>query len=136
MHFFHEGTYDRFKKLSTLMHRCCICGQYSDCTIERWRSWLYFSYIPIWRIGNGYQFTWKACNHAGRMDDSVAIQRYKEEQEDTGMFSIPLCEQLKPMYIEPPMAFNLKNILLLSPFILIILVGLIYICLQIATGIR
>jgi hypothetical protein len=70
------------------------------------------------------------------INDPSAVQRYKEEHVDTELFVVPPCGQLKPLDLERPMPFNLKNILLLSPFILIILVGLIYICLAIASGIR
>ena len=123
------GQYNRLKKLSVLQHKCCICGQYSECTIERWRTWGHISFIPIMIVEKGYLFTWSACNHSMGLDDPIAVKQYKEEQVDTGILSIPLCEKLKPMTIERPMPINVKNILLLSPFILIIGLGLIYICL-------
>jgi len=131
------GHYNRFKTLSTIeSSRCCVCEQYSACTIERWRSWFYLQMIPIWIAAKGYSFTWKACGHSMTMDDRSAVQRYKEEHVDTELFIVPPCSQLKQSNLERPMPFNFKNILLLSPFILIIVVGLIYICLAIASGLR
>jgi hypothetical protein len=63
------------------------------------------------------------------INDPTAVTRYKEEHVDTQLFVVPPCRELKILDLERPMPFNLKNILILSPFILIILVGLIYICL-------
>jgi hypothetical protein len=137
MHFIHWGYYNRFKKLSTIQNsKCCVCDQYSECSIERWRSWFYLQFFPVWLAAKGYIFTWKACGHSMGVEDSSAVKRYTEEQVDTGLFGIPLCRDLKEMSIERPMPMNLKNILLLSPFLLIIAVGLIYICLAIASGIQ
>jgi len=92
--------------------------------------------IPVWLAAKGYLFTWKACGHSMGMDDPSAVKRYKDEQVDTDLFGIPLCRELKAMSIERPMPLNLKNLLLLSPFIIIIVVGIIYICLAIAAGLR
>lgn len=92
--------------------------------------------IPIWITAKGYLFTWNTCGHSLGIDDSSAVKRYKEEQVDTGLFGVPPCTELKILAIERPMPFNLKNILILSPFILIIVVALIFICLEIASGIR
>ena len=131
------GHYNRFKNLSTVQgSRCCVCEQYSECTIERWRSWFYLQMIPIWIAAKGYLFTWNGCGHSMGLEDPSVVKRYKEEQVDTGLFGVPPCRELKLLSIERPMPFNLKNILLLSPFILIIAVALIFICLEIAAGIR
>ena len=132
----HVGQYNRFKKLSTSQQKCCVCGEYSECTIERWRSWLYVQMIPIWIIAKGYLFTWSICGHSLGIDNPSAAKRYKEEQVDTGLFGVPSCRELKLMVVERPMPFNLKNILILSPFILIIVLGLIFICWTIASEIR
>ena len=109
--------------------KCCTCGQYSECTIQRWRRWFHITLIPLLVTDRGYEFVWKACKHELRMEDPAAVKRYKEEQVDTGMFSVASCDLLRPVHVAPRMAFNLKNLLLLSPFIIIILVGIIYICL-------
>lgn len=124
------GHYNRFKMLSTIQgSKCCVCEQYSECTIERWRSWFYLQMIPIWITAKGYLFTWNICGHSMSINDPTAVTRYKEEHVDTQLFVVPPCRELKILDLERPMPFNLKNILILSPFILIILVGLIYICL-------
>jgi len=68
-------------------------------------------------------------------DDPVVAKRYKEGQVDTGLLGVPLRQDLKLIIVERPMPINLKNILLLSPFILIILGGLISICYEIVIGI-
>ena len=137
MHAIHWGHYNRFKKLSTIEStRCCVCEQYSECTVERWRSWFYIQMIPVWITAKGYLFTWNTCGHSMGLDDPSNIKKYKEEHVDTEFFVIPPCSQLKPFNLERPMPLSLKNILLLSPFILIIVVGLIYICLAIASGVR
>jgi len=125
----HFGIYYRLKKLGMIQHKCCICGQYSECTIERWRGWFNILFIPVFIAEKGYLFTWSACNHSMGLDDLIAVKQYTEEQVDTGILSVPVCEKLKPMTIERPMPINAKNILLLSPFILIIGLGLLYICL-------
>lgn len=137
MHFIHWGHYNRFKKLSTTSgSKCCICNQYSECTIERWRRWFYLQFFPVWLASKGYMFTWQACGHSLGMDDPSVVQRYKEEQVKTGLFGIPPCRELKALSIERPMPFNFKNMVLLSPFIIVIVVGLVYICLALIGVIR
>ena len=122
MHAFHWGRYDRFKRLSTLQSsRCCVCDQYSECTVERWRSWFYIQMIPVWILAKGYLFTWSACGHSMGMDDPVTVSRYKEEHVDTELFVLPPCRELKALDLVRPMPFNLKNFLILLPLILIII---------------
>ncbi|HXQ37654.1 MAG TPA: hypothetical protein VN843_26820 [Anaerolineales bacterium] len=117
----HWGYYNRFKKLSTIqMSRCCVCEKYSECIIERWGSWFYLQFIPFWLAAKGYLFTWKDCGHSMGMDDRSAVMRYKEEHVDTELFVVPPCNQLKPLELERPTPFNLKNILILSSMVLII----------------
>lgn len=125
MHFIHWGHYNRFKKLSTVQNsKCCVCGQYSECTIERWRRWFYLQFVPVWLVAKGYLFTWKICGHSMGMDEPAGVERYKEEQVDTGLFGIPLCRDLKALSIERPMPFNVKNILILSSMVLIIVIAI------------
>ena len=74
MHFIHWGHYNRFKKLSTSSgSKCCICDQYSECTIERWRRWFYLQFLPVWLASKGYMFTWQACGHSLDMDDPSVV---------------------------------------------------------------
>jgi hypothetical protein len=58
------------------------------------------------------------------MDEPAAVERYKQEQVDTGLFSIPFCRDLKALSIERPMPFNVKNILILSSMVLIIVIAI------------
>ena len=123
----HFGIYHRFKKLATMQHKCCICGEYSECTIESWRRWFNIFFIPIFIVEKGFLFTWGTCGHSMGMDDQSVVNRYREEHEETGLFIIPPCNQLKPLSIERPMPFNFKNILILSSMLLIIVLAIYWV---------
>jgi len=58
------------------------------------------------------------------MDDPSVVMRYKEEHVDTELFVVPPCGQLKPLILERPMPLNIKNILILSSMVLIIVLAI------------
>jgi hypothetical protein len=84
------GTYEKRKKRASSYCSCVVCNTPSECDIYEWKKRSYIMLIPIKVVDRGYIFFWKECEHAQGIFERADVQRYKEEQETTGLFQVPL----------------------------------------------
>ena len=107
-----------YKKVNKTQAKCPVCGEYSEVQILRYTKARHIFYIKIKILDERYIFDWAKCNHRAILFDPQDVSRYKQEQVETGIFSVPYYQNMKLYRMEMP-----KKVPTIS-MILVVLLGL------------
>jgi len=108
-----------YKKLKKTEAKCLACGEYSECQIMKYTKARHIFYIKIKVLDEQFIFDWKKCNHRAILYDPQDVYKYKMEQVETGILSVPYYQDMKLQITEMPKKVSIFSILL------VILVGVI-----------
>ena len=81
-----------------------LCGGYSECEILEYTKSFHLFYRNIKVLDEQYIFDWEKCAHRAVLHDHEDVTRYKKEQVETGILSVPYYQNMKPI----PMALPQK----------------------------
>ena len=101
------GILHEYKVLNITQGRCLICNETSECEITIYKKSYHILYIPIKRIAEEFIFDWDKCSHRTILHEKQDVERYKEEQMNTGILNVPyyfdmkLILTVKPKYYKP-----------------------------------
>jgi hypothetical protein len=90
------GILHEYKLLNKIQGRCYVCNEISECEIEKHTKSYHILYIPIRRIEIQFIFSWAKCGHEAVLHEERDVQRYIEEQVNTGNLNIPFYFDMKP----------------------------------------
>ncbi len=90
------GILHKYKTLRKTPGPCMVCGVYSDCKILRYEKVTHSFFITLKVLERQYVFDWEACHHRAVLYRDEDVTRYHEEQDKTGMLSIPYYQGMRP----------------------------------------
>ena len=70
-------------------------------------------YIKIKVLDEQFWFDWKKCNHRAVLFDKQDVFRYKQEQVETGILSVPYYQNMKLHKMEMPKKVSTLSITLM-----------------------
>ena len=114
------GIQHTYKNLKKIPRKCPVCGGYSECQILKYEKSTHFFYIKIKVLEELYIFDWEKCNHRAVLYDKEDISRYKKDQEETGIFSVPYYKNMKLRTMPKPKKVSTIKIVLVVAFSLIL----------------
>jgi hypothetical protein len=126
------GILHDYKVLNRTQGRCLICNEISECEITIYKKSYHILYIPIKRIEEQFLFDWEKCGHRTILHEKQDVDRYKEEQMNTGILNVPYYFDMKPLLTTKPKYYkpNIFIVIIIS-IIFAIIVGCIIILLGI-----
>jgi hypothetical protein len=83
------GILHKYKTLNKTLGPCMVCGENSLCEILRYEKVRHSFYITLKVLKRQYIFDWEKCHHRAVLYLEQDVARYWEEQDRTGMLSIP-----------------------------------------------
>jgi len=89
------GINHSYKKINRTPARCLVCGEYSDCQILKYRESIHILFVEIRVLDEQFWFDWEKCNHRAVLFDKQDVARYKQEQVETGVLSVPYYQNMK-----------------------------------------
>jgi hypothetical protein len=107
-----------YKKINKTPAKCLVCGEFSECQILKYVKAHHVFYIKVKILDEQFIFDWAKCNHRAVLFDEQDVSRYKREQVETGILSVPYYQNMKLRMMEMP-----KNVSTLS-IILVVILGL------------
>jgi len=84
-----------YKKINKTPAKCLVCGEYSECQILKYEKSTHIFYIKIKVLDEQFWFDWEKCNHRAMLYDKQDVSRYKQEQVETGILSVPYYQNMK-----------------------------------------
>ena len=84
-----------YKKISKTTAQCLVCGEYSECQITKYVKARHIFYIKTKILDEQFLFDWEKCNHRAVLFDKQDVERYKLEQVETGIISVPYYQNMK-----------------------------------------
>ncbi len=109
-----------YKKINKTQAKCLVCGEYSECQILKYEKARHTFYIKIKILDEQFIFDWAKCNHRAVLFDKHDVSRYKQEQVETGVLSVPYYQNMKLHMMEMPKKVSIISI------ILVILLGVAF----------
>lgn len=91
------GVMHNCKKLSKTAGPCMLCGQHSDCDIIRYEKVRHSFFITLRVLERRYFFNWEKCGHQAMLIRPQDVTRYRDEQEQTGLLTIPYYQGMQPV---------------------------------------
>jgi antibiotic biosynthesis monooxygenase (ABM) superfamily enzyme len=91
------GKTHKYKALNKTPGPCMVCGQDSECEIVRYEMVTHSFYITVKVHQRQYIFRWWKCRHRAILQREEDVTRYWEEQDKTGLRSIPYFEGMHPI---------------------------------------
>jgi hypothetical protein len=107
-----------YKKINKTLAKCLVCGEYSECQILKYEKARHAFFIKIKILDEQFIFDWAKCNHRAVLFDKQDVSRYKQEQIETGVLSVPYYQNMKLRTMEMPKKVSTISI------ILVVLLGL------------
>ena len=102
-----------YKKINKTQAKCLVCGEYSECQILKYERRTHIFYIKIKVLDEQFWFDWKKCNHRAVLFDKQDVFRYKQEQVETGILSVPYYQNMKLRKMEMPKKVSTLSITLM-----------------------
>ena len=96
------GIAHSYKKLNKTQSKCLVCGEYSECQITRYVKARHIFYIKTKVLDEQFLFDWGKCNHRAVLFDKQDVARYKLEQVETGILSVPYYQNMKLQTMSMP----------------------------------
>jgi hypothetical protein len=90
------GILHNYKTLNKTPGPCLVCGAYSDCEILRYEKVQHTFFITLKVLERQYIFDWEKCRHRAVLYRDEDVARYHEEQDRTGMLSVPYYQGMRP----------------------------------------
>ncbi len=122
-----------FRKLATTQGRCFICHEISECEITRYQKSYHILYFSIKIKEEEIIFDWEKCGHRAILHEKKDVERYKNEQIETGTFAVPSYFDMNLMLTAKP-HFNKPNMIIVMIVCVIFAALLAYIMVKL--GIR
>ena len=107
------GINHKYKKLKRTPAKCFLCGEYSECQITKYEKSSHIFFFNIKVLDEQFLFDWKKCNHRAVLSDQQDIDRYKREQVDTGILSVPSLHNMKFQLMDKPKVKNNQIVLVI-----------------------
>ena len=107
-----HGIDHSYKKLKKTEANCLACGKYSECQIMRYTKARHIFYIKTKILDEKFIFDWAQCNHRVILYDPQDVHRYKMEQVETGILSVPYYQNMKLQITEMPKKVSIFSIIL------------------------
>jgi hypothetical protein len=89
------GVRKAYDTLNKVHAKCLVCGAYSECQIMHYGYYFYFLRFRSTFSDEQFWFTWAACHHRAILYDKPDIERYRQEQVETGILSVPYYSHMK-----------------------------------------
>jgi len=89
------GIQHSYKKINRTPAKCLVCGEYSECQITKYEKSRHVFFIKTKILDEQFVFDWKQCNHRAVLFDKQDVVRYKQEQVETGILSVPYYQNMK-----------------------------------------
>ncbi len=102
-----------YKKINKTPAKCLVCGEYSECQIIRYQKASHIFYIKTKILDEQFWFDWAKCNHRAMLFDQEDVARYKKEQIETGIMSVPYYHDMKLQITSMPRKVPMIQIVLL-----------------------
>ncbi len=96
------GVDHSYKVLNRVQAKCLFCGQFSECEIRSVEEYLHIFYKKVKLFDRQFWFDWKKCGQRVVMANSKDVERYQQEQVETGMLSIPYYQQMDLQFTKVP----------------------------------
>jgi len=87
-----QTSYDWINKTPA---KCLVCGEYSECQIIKYERSIHVFFAKVKVLDEQFLFDWEKCNHRAILFDKQDVSRYKQEQVDTGILSVPYFQNMK-----------------------------------------
>ena len=114
------GIEHSYKKIKKMPAQCLVCGEYSECQILKYEKARHIFYFKVKILDEQFIFDWAKCNHRAVLFDKQDVARYKLEQVETGILSVPYYQNMKLHKTQMPKKVSPVSI------ILVILLGLAF----------
>ena len=102
------GIQHTYKHVNKTSAKCLVCGEYSECQIVKYEVSVHVFFRKIKILDGQFWFDWKKCNHRAVLYDKQDISRYKQEQVETGMLSVPYYQNMKLRMMPMPKRSRLE----------------------------
>lgn len=89
------GINHRYKTINRTSARCLVCGVISECRISKYEEIIDILFIKLKTLDERYIFDWETCRHRAVLCDKQDIARYKKDQVETGVLSVPYYTDMK-----------------------------------------
>jgi hypothetical protein len=101
-----------YKKIHKTQAKCLVCGEYSECHILKYQKSTHIFLIKIKVLDEQFLFDWPKCNHRAILFDKENVARYKVEQVETGILSVPYYHNMKLHKMDMPKKVSIISIIL------------------------
>ncbi len=91
------GILHKYKTLNKTPGPCLVCGVDSECEILRYEKVRHSFFITLKVLERQYIFDWEKCRHRAVLYRAEDVARYQDEQDKTGMLSIPYYQGMRPL---------------------------------------
>jgi hypothetical protein len=91
------GIVHDYKEINKTQAKCLVCGEYSECRILRYVKANHIFTFKVKILNEQYIFDWEECRHRAILYDPQDVARYRLEQMDTGILSVPYYSNMKLM---------------------------------------
>jgi len=109
----HLGGIDHsYKKIKKTPARCLVCGEYSECQIIKYEESIHIFFIKVKVLAEQFWFDWEICNHRAVLFDKQDVARYKQEQIETGIMSVPYYQAMRLQMMAMPEKVSIVQIVL------------------------
>ena len=89
------GVRTAYDKLNKTHAKCLICGRYSECDIMHYGYYFFFLRFRSKFSNEQFWFSWYQCQHRAILFDKQDVDRYRQEQMETGILSVPYYSNMK-----------------------------------------
>jgi hypothetical protein len=115
-----SGVRTDYDTLNKTYAQCLFCGAYSECVIMKYSQYFFFLRRKVYFFKEECWFNWYHCRHRATLFEKQDVARYKQEQVETGILSVPYYSnmKLKVEILKPP---SLLKIILT---VILLLVGI------------
>jgi hypothetical protein len=96
------GTISDYSTINKVDGPCMVCGLYSTCEIIRYEKVRHSFFVKLKVLERQYLFDWDKCGHRAVLDRPEDIARYRDEQDQTGVRSIPYYMGMRPRLEQMP----------------------------------
>jgi hypothetical protein len=91
-----------YKKINKTLAECLFCGEYSECQILKYEKVFQIFYFKTKVLDEQFWFDWEKCHHRAIMFDKEDVARYKKEQIETGILSVPYYQDMRLRFTSTP----------------------------------
>ncbi len=119
------GVDHSYKVLNRVQAKCLYCGQFSECEIRCYEEYLHIFFKKVKLLNRHFWFDWKKCDHRVVMANPKDVERYQQEQVETGMLSIPYYQEMDLQFTRVPHVKLITIIVQSGLVLLLIFLGIL-----------